>query len=104
MTSLIRTKSSVFDIENSLRLDEIKAAVEKGGKNSVLSCVDKVFMNYPKTVVTDKVKQRLKSGAFSLVGTDLGTYRAYDKDGTFIGVAEVFRGEKGNVIKIIKAF
>jgi len=104
MTSLVRTKSSVFDIENSLRLDEIKAAVEKGGKTSVLSCVDKVFMSYPKTVVTDKVKQRLKNGAFSLVDTDLGTYRAYDKDGTFIGVAEVFKGEKGNVLKIIKAF
>jgi tRNA pseudouridine55 synthase len=104
MTSLVRTKSSVFDIENSLTLDEIKEKVALDGAKSVLACVDMVFMHYPSIKVTDAVKSRLKSGAFSLVKAKIGTYRAYDYNGEFVGVTEVFEGEKGNVIKIIKAF
>ncbi len=104
MTSLVRTKSSVFDIENSLTLDEIKEKVASDGAKSVLSCVDMVFMHYPSIKVTDAVKSRLKSGAFSLVKAKTGTYRAYDYSGEFVGVTEVFEGEKGSVIKIIKAF
>ncbi len=104
MTALTRTKSSVFCIEDAITLDELKAMVEKSGPESVLFGVDKVFGEYPKISVTDMVKKRLLNGALSRVNNDLGTYIAYDRNGEFIGVTEVFKGEKGNVIKIVKAF
>lgn len=104
MTALTRTKSSVFSIEHALTLEQIKNQVSVNGASSVLSCVDMVFAHYPEVKVTDAVKQRLLSGALSRVTVDLGTYRAYDPEGNFVGVTEVFKGEKGNIIKIVKAF
>lgn len=104
MTELVRTKSSVFDIQNALTLEQIKERVCANGAQSVLSCVDMVFAHYPQVEVTDAVKQRLLSGALSGVTFELGTYRAYDTEGRFVGVTEVFKGEKGNIIKIVKAF
>ena len=104
MTGLVRTKSSVFDIENALTLDELKEKVENAGPESVLSCVDKVFSEYPELKVTEIVKGRLLSGALSRVTAKEGTYRAYAPNGEFVGVTEVFKGDKGNVLKIIKSF
>lgn len=104
MTGLVRTKSSVFDIENALTLDELKEKVENAGPESVLSCVDKVFSQYPELKVTEIVKGRLLSGALSRVTAKEGTYRAYAPNGEFVGVTEVFKGDKGNVLKIIKSF
>ena len=63
-----------------------------------------MFKGYPEYRVTDAVKARLLNGALSRVSAKEGTYRAYDFDGNFVGVTEVFKGEKGNVIKIVKAF
>ena len=104
MTDLVRTRSSVFEIENALTLDELKEKVAKEGSQSVLSCVDRVFKEYPELRVTEIVKQRLLSGALSRVTAKEGTYRAYSPNGEFVGVTEVFKGEKGNVLKIVKAF
>lgn len=104
MTGLVRTKSSVFDIESAITLDELKEKVENQGAESVLSCVDKVFSEYPELKVTEIVKARLLSGALSRVTAKEGTYRAYAPNGEFVGVTEVFKGDKGNVLKIIKSF
>jgi len=104
MTALTRTKSSVFSIEDSLTLEELKEKAESFGAESVLSGVDRVFKEYPEFRVTDAVKARLLNGALSRVSAKEGTYRAYDFEGNFVGVTEVFKGEKGNVIKIVKAF
>ena len=104
MTELVRTKASVFDIENSMTLSKIEEKVLKDGKNSVLQPPDTVFTEYEKLNVTEVVGSRLLNGALSRVDNAVGTYRAYAPDGRFIGIAEVFQGEKGNVIKIVKAF
>ena len=103
MSALIRTKSSVFSIGEAVTLEEIRKQAEECGASSVLECVDRVFMGYPSLKVNAVVKQRLLNGAYSRVSYDLGTYRVYDDDG-FVGIAEVMVGQKGNVIKIIKAF
>lgn len=104
MTALTRTKSSVFSIEDAMTLDELKERVIENGAESVLMGVDKVFYDYPRLDVTDMVKKRLLNGALSRVSAREGTYRAYDPNGDFVGVTEVFKGEKGNIIKIIKSF
>ena len=104
MTELVRTKASVFDIENSMTLSKIEEKVLKDGKNSVLQPPDTVFTEYEKLNVTVVVTNRLLNGALSRIDNAVGTYRAYAPDGRFVGIAEVFQGEKGNVIKIVKAF
>lgn len=104
MTELVRTKASVFDIENSMTLSEMEEKVSKDGKNSVLQPPDTVFTEYERINVTEVVANRLLNGALSRVNDCVGTYRAYAPDGRFVGIAEVFKGEKGNVIKIVKAF
>ena len=104
MTELVRTKASVFDIENSMTLSKIEEKVLKDGKNSVLQPPDTVFTEYEKLNVTEVVTNRLLNGALSRSDNAVGTYRAYAPDGRFVGIAEVFQGEKGNVIKIVKAF
>ncbi len=104
MTSLIRTKSSVFDLKSAKTLDEIRALVEKNGAASVLMPPDSVFEDYPKINVTEAVKKRLLNGALSRIEAPLGKYRAYAPNGEFVGITEIFVGEKGNIIKIVKAF
>lgn len=104
MTALVRTKSSFFSAEQALTLDQIKSEVEKRGATSVLTSPDCVFYNLAQMRVTETVKKRLLNGALSLVDTPVGRYRAYDAQGEFVGIAEVFEGNKGNVVKIIKAF
>ncbi len=104
MTSLVRTKSSVFDIEEAMTFEEIKERVETLGAQSVLGCVDRVFMGYPEYIASDVVRERLINGAYSRVSTELGTYRVYDGDDIFVGIARIIQGEKGNVIKMEKSF
>ena len=106
MTELLRTKSSVFGIDDALTVDEIKSKAEALGAESVLKQPDCVFMNYGQITVTDEVKARLLNGAVSaIVEQTVGRYRVYDRNGEFIGISEVFMSEKGNYcIKIIKAF
>lgn len=104
MTSLIRTRSSVFTLDGAYTLDELKKMAEEKGPKAVLSAVDMVFDMYPKAQITDIVRDRLLNGALSRVGLSVGTYRVYDPSNAFVGLAEVFKGEKGNVIKIVKAF
>ena len=65
---------------------------------------DTVFTEYEKLNVTEVVTNRLLNGALSRIDNAVGTYRAYAPDGRFVGIAEVFQGEKGNIIKIVKAF
>ncbi len=104
MTSLVRTASSVFDINEAMTFDEISQKAEENGRESVLSCVDRIFMDYPEYKVNDVVKARLLNGAYSRVNIEVGTYRIYDRKDIFVGIAKVTIGEKGNVLKIDKAF
>lgn len=104
MTSLVRTKSSVFNIDEAMTFEEIKDRVDSFGAQSVLGCVDRVFTDYPKYIASDVVKERLLNGTYSRVGSELGIYRVYDSDDVFLGIAKVMQGEKGNVIKMEKSF
>lgn len=104
MTALTRTKSSVFGMEDAKTLDEIRSTAEYGDVRSLLMPPDSVFGDLKRINVTDAVRTRLLNGALSRVEVPVGRYRAYAPDGGFIGITEVFAGEKGNIIKIVKAF
>ena len=54
MTSLIRTKSGYFELENSILVDNVT-------ENDIIS-VEKVFSNYPKIFLDDDKSQKIKNG------------------------------------------
>lgn len=100
MTSLKRTKSSVFGIENAHTLSEI----EEIGLSEVIIKTDEVFKNLPFYVADDEIKTRLINGAVSTVSLDEGQYRVYSEEGDFLCVADVFFYHGRNVIKSRKLF
>lgn len=54
MTSLIRTKSGYFKLENSILVDNVT-------ENDIIA-VEKVFSNYPKIFLDDDKSQKIKNG------------------------------------------
>lgn len=100
MESLIRTKSSVFDIEQSVKIDDLN--LENYSQH--LINIDNVFSNLPKVVVNDEIKLRLINGAKSTFKQKEGRYRVYDMDGNFICVGEVKFYNGRNVITSEKLF
>lgn len=104
MTSLVRTKSSVFSLEEAVTFDELERLVSENGADKVLGCVDRIFDNLPSLRVNDVVRARLLNGAYSRLNVTSGMYRIYDTSDVFVGVASVMPGEKGQVLKIDKAF
>lgn len=103
MCELERTESSIFNIENSYTLNELKA-MEQDELLSCLSPVDSVFADYPGLVLNDKLKKLFCNGVQCFIGAKEGKYRVYDKDGTFLAVAEVCQRDDKTVLKSIKAF
>ena len=109
MDSLVRTKSSVFSLKNAVTLDKLKTYAEEGTAGEHIMSIDSVFESYPAIYLDDEQTFRITNGAPSGVKADVGTYRAYDKDGNFLCVADVKRemsknGNKRYVIKLVKAF
>ena len=103
MTELQRTKSSIFSIDNSFYLDELKA-INNNELLSVLMPVDSVFSHYPAMHINDNIKKRLINGALCFVKSTEGTYRIYDKENNFLCVAEVKNNDGKNQLKSIKTF
>jgi len=104
MTELQRTKSSVFTLDMTHTLDELKDLRLEERLNEALIPTDYVFSHYPALTVNETVKKRLCNGAFCTIVKPLGTYRVYDGNGDFLCIAEVRKGENKNIIKVVKAF
>ncbi len=100
MESLMRTKSSIFDIEKSVKIDDVTFENHK----DYLIATDEVFSHYPKIIVNDEIKMRLINGAKSSVKKDEGMYRVYDEKGDFICVGRVEFYNGRNVVLSEKLF
>lgn len=103
MTELQRTKSSVFTLENSYTLDELKQMTQDKLR-SILMPVDSVFLNYPEMYIDDNLKKRVTNGAASFVKCSKGTYRIYDKEKNFLCLAQVTEENGKKILKSIKTF
>lgn len=100
MTSLVRTKSAGFDIENAVTL----AQLENDGYEKHLIKTDFVFNSLPSFVADDETKKRLMNGAKTTVSKNVGRYRVYDENGIFICVGNVAKYNGRNVITSEKLF
>ena len=100
MTSLERTKSSVFTLENAYTLDELKEIdIEK-----VIMPTEDVFMHLPLFVANEEIEKRLINGAVSSVKAEKGLYRVRNLDGKFFCIGKVYFYNGRNVIKSDKLF
>lgn len=120
MESLVRTRVSSFRVEDSLRLSEIEALVQKEtAPFPFLHSVDSVFRQYKKAVVRKEyskllyngnclletmmlpeTEQTLKDGFAAQTAEERELIRIYDEEGHFIGIYE--RGASG--CKPVKIF
>ena len=103
MCELERTKSSVFSLDNSHSLEDLREMDEEKLR-SVLMPVDSVFLNYPEMYIDDSIKKRLCNGALCYVKNNEGTYRIYDKEKNFLCLAQVKEQDGRKVLKSLKTF
>ena len=63
MTSLVRTRSGDFTLEDALTFEEIAAAVQDGGIESYIRPADGLFAGLPALTVTEEGEKRAVNGA-----------------------------------------
>ncbi len=101
MSELTRTKSGIFDIENSYTTEEVEKMFGMGD-TSFLIPIDKVFDEFPELIITNKKAEKMCNGTqVAVQGITEGiTYRVYNESGKFLTIS---KGEKG-LLKILKTF
>lgn len=62
MKDLLRTRVGIFDINQSLRLDEIEEMAKKDGIDSILIKVDQLFPDYEKVILLEEHSKLLYNG------------------------------------------
>lgn len=100
MSALVRTKSSIFSIENALTLDQIRAHAEQGSINDIVIPVDALFNDMEKIILDAQNTEKILNGMFINVPRPDGEYRVYSHKGEFICVGK----SENNILKIVKNF
>ena len=100
MSSLCRTASGNFKIENSYTIDELKAMSENGLYASLIKTED--LFTYKKIYLSAKQSDRMKNGVFVSHPeiSEGNIYSVYDSSGVFFAVAECKDGR----LRIKKSF
>ncbi|PKM50631.1 MAG: tRNA pseudouridine(55) synthase TruB [Firmicutes bacterium HGW-Firmicutes-7] len=106
MTSLIREKSGDFDIQNSLKIDELDQLISDNKLEDKIMNVDSVFQSYPKVIVSEASNKYLYNGnklksdnlAEWVLLTEGIQYRIYDELNQFIGIYNCIKSEDDELI------
>ena len=108
MSSLIRTKTGGFTLENAYTLEALEAMTPEE-RASLLLPTETLFTHLSKATLSDFFARLSRNGCeiyLKKIGADipLGTLlRVYDKDG-FYAIGEVREYPDGNAIKLLKRF
>ena len=100
MSGLVRTKSSVFTLDNAKTLDQLKKEAEDGNIKSHIIPVDTLFSHLPEVKLDSKRTENILNGMFLHVQLADGEYRVYGDGGDFLCIAKV----NGGTLKIVKNF
>ena len=104
MTSLVRTKSSIFNIQEAITLKQLEEKVETDALCDVLRPIDSVFMHHPRCDADEEITKRLSNGALFTVDVPCGEYRVYNPSGEFIAIGKVETIKNRNKIGVVKNF
>ena len=102
MSALKRVKAAGFTLEDSVGLEAVQAAVDRGEGESLLLPVDTYFSGLPALVLQNPgAENKIRNGAAPAVrDVPDGEYRVYGVDKTFLALG---RCEKGK-LSTIKSF
>lgn len=100
MSSLRRTKSGVFSVDNAYTIAEIQEASDRGEEEKLLLPIDTLFAGYTKLSVDADSEKKLKNGCIINTSSPDGRFRVYSEDGEFLLLGDV----KDGVMKTVKNF
>ncbi|MCL2020225.1 MAG: tRNA pseudouridine(55) synthase TruB [Oscillospiraceae bacterium] len=110
MTSLVRTKSGVFTLDDCFYIDELRKRVNDDGTESLrrlLRPMDELFASYPRANLDDTQTALFKNGAklaadrIRLERIYSGTYTVYGFDKTLLALAQI---SEDHSLKIVQRF
>ncbi len=106
ISSLERTASGVFTIENAITPDELMELSEKGEVHKAILPLDSFFENYEAIYLDKKRADRVKNGVpIYYRGKVQGNfYRVYDENGAFIALSQADISDGKECLKLIKGF
>lgn len=116
MEGLVRTRVSLFSLDQSLTLEQIEKRRNDGGLNDIVIPIDAMFAEYPKVVLNSRGKYLVYNGnvftcqdiaeneCFSeTCQPDVNqNIRVYDDEGNFAAIYQFYALEKK--FKIVKMF
>ena len=100
MSSLRRTKSGVFSVDNAYTIADIQEAADRGEEEKLLLPIDTLFAGYTKLSVDADSEKKLKNGCIINTSSPDGRFRVYSEDGEFLLLGDV----KDGVMKTVKNF
>lgn len=100
MSSLRRTKSGVFSVDNAYTIAEIQEAADRGEEEKLMLPIDTLFAGYTKLSVDADSEKKLKNGCIINTSSPDGRFRVYSEDGEFLLLGDV----KDGVMKTVKNF
>ena len=102
MSSLRRVKAAGFTLDDSVTLEAVQAAVDRGEGESLLLPVDRCFRDRPRlTLRTAGAEKKLRNGmALAVRDVPDGEYRVYSMDKTFLALGRA----AGGTLTTVKSF
>lgn len=97
MTSLVRTSSGGFSLEDCYTLEEIQKARDEERIEELILPIDRVFSSLPKLCLNEAQTRMYRNGVkldlarVRGISDDADTYSVYGSDGVFIGTAAADR-------------
>lgn len=100
MSSLRRTKSGVFSVEDAYTITEVQEAADRGEADKLLLPADTLFAGYPELRADAASEKLLRNGCIVNASAPDGRFRVYSEKGEFLLLSDVKNGR----MKTVKSF
>ena len=100
MSSLRRTKSGVFSVEDAYTITEVQEAADRGEADKLLLPADTLFAGYPELRADTASEKLLRNGCIVNASAPDGRFRVYSEKGEFLLLGDVKNGR----MKTVKSF
>lgn len=103
MTSLIRTRSGPFLLENAYNLETLEQLKNSQQLESAFITMDQAILRFPAIYLSKPEAKRLKNGLeLTLKNLVSGFYRIYLEDGCFLAIGKSYEQENVSIMRTYK--